>query len=1107
MMKRRISKHHLFRQLSLIMCLSLLLSSIVPASVPVFAAGAETDAELTNAGEQTDGGFETDDGLCPHHPVHTESCGYVEGGECEVHQHTEECYGYICGYEDADTTEKSETPEGEPSEEESSEPTDDENVIPGDTGDPSESDPTLESGSESTSSEESSSEETSSAEPSSEEGSSVEPSSEESAPAEPSSDADTSEDDPASGDTPEAAPAADESSGDPTDGPAPAELDEESEGDEEIVSAILNAERSGAYYYFSNDEVIGSEPSEPGNEPSVSDEDAADPASGENSENGKDDPKDDDTDHVHTDECIGLICGQEGHDEGEHTDDCGYQEAAECTFDCPICDHDYSDTGVEITFEKASVEEKADEESSEGEASGEGSSEEASGNDKGIRPLAGGFLGGRLSLSDLKENGLIDEEDEKVETVIFNGEIHLLDGVTAKDADGSEYPVEVFNVIDETEQSEVELGEDSLLEMEMEHTYLVVYIAKDGDETVAAAERVLPEEEEEVEEKPEIRTMAYDPFETITTSGEYLINDYLYKRYVITGNIEVTLKGSGTIDASQNQGDDLSVITIQGGAKVTLDGPTIKGGQGTVVNGKKGSGTDYAGMETRDPYTFRVGGGVFVENGTFTLQNGTISGNEAQRGGGIFVNKGQNLIMTGGTVENNQTVDGDHKDFAGEGGGIFVYGVALIKGGRIINNTCNSKTDLGGGGLYINNGGVATLVNAKITENEADGFGGGIAGCCHGATSLVATEGVALYGNTANGTKHTQAKLDTQGSRDTAEIVDHYNESTNQGINKNNARDFYTAGTCIVSNYMAGGGSANYSAKFGSDPVRKIADSELLRVTGKNVGLTAEPSDESIAKAPKDVLISENHSTVHGGGMGCNGSLYFGSTQTQEFIFKVLQLNLMGEKQLNGVKLASVGDTVPGKKQYTFELLDENKKVIKTAKNDLNGDISFVIDEYRDDKELTAGNTLTFYVREKKTAENTNVVYDQSLYRLKVVLRETTESQQTVTLPATGGNTKNVEIKFIRKRYEAQSITVVQVTDENGTPIQSGGNNNVVFNNKSRINYAPEVEKKVAEGADYAPKDTTFTFRLYDDKEKVLGAVSLKWPTEKKAQFTPIEYT
>jgi hypothetical protein len=61
-----------------------------------------------------------------------------------------------------------------------------------------------------------------------------------------------------------------------------------------------------------------------------------------------------------------------------------------------------------------------------------------------------------------------------------------------------------------------------------------------------------------------------------------------------------------------------------------------------------------------------LGGGLYAGNGTFTMSGGTISGNSATYGGGLYVETYDGTFtMNGGTISGNT---------AGAcGGGVFVY--------------------------------------------------------------------------------------------------------------------------------------------------------------------------------------------------------------------------------------------------------------------------------------------------------------------------------------------------------------------------------------------------------------------------------------------------
>ena len=545
-----------------------------------------------------------------------------------------------------------------------------------------------------------------------------------------------------------------------------------------------------------------------------------------------------------------------------------------------------------------------------------------------------------------------------------------------------------------------------------------------------------------------------------------------------TGYGTMTISGGGTINAS---GYDKSAITVDSSsATVRLENATVTGGKGTKITN--------TGMEPRNNGEFRVGGGVYVKAGTFVLAGGTIRNNTAQRGGGIFVNEKAYLTMTGGTVKNNSTVDNerhtnDHYNLAGEGGGIFVYGTATISGGQIINNICNSKTDIGGGGLYVNNGGIATLFNAKITGNTADGWGGGIAGCCHGEMSLVATDGAALFDNTANGTTHTKSKYwtgcDTAARDHVAEVVDHYNESKVQGLNASNTMDFYTAGSTIISNYMAGGGSANYTAKFGAASVYNVKDNEVLKKENTNIGLVAHPSDTDKAKVPGGVLIQGNTSTVHGGGIGCNGGLYFGSSSNLDIITNVLDLTLTAEKTLSGATLTNGA--------YTFELLYSDMTRAKTAQNGGNGTISFHFDNYDDIsskfKEDGNGKYIEFYLREiEPSTANSDIMYDKSMYKLHVPLSCSTSTKTETLKHTTDSNKNEIKVTYTVHTYTAGKITLQKVTDKKGNTLNSpqsvSGSTPEFTNAKALANFEITKEFTGIDENDASLNGKTFTFTL-----------------------------
>lgn len=240
-------------------------------------------------------------------------------------------------------------------------------------------------------------------------------------------------------------------------------------------------------------------------------------------------------------------------------------------------------------------------------------------------------------------------------------------------------------------------------------------------------------------------------------------------------NQKLNLKGTGTINGKDKKS---SVITVKGRNSVLIlnedqkgnkdaKGLTIKNGSGTALptNFRGDSNTGLA-LEAGST----AGGGVHVQraavstqdqsanyykdNPKFIMYGGTIAGNKAQTGGGIYIDRWCNFEMYGGTVEKNTATK--H-----EGGGIYTAAPdAKITAGNILNNTSQTTTDWGGGGIFVESRGKATLSTVKVWNNTAYGLGGGISGCPHARIGVAGegigniTEGAAVYGNTAYKTGH-----------------------------------------------------------------------------------------------------------------------------------------------------------------------------------------------------------------------------------------------------------------------------------------------------------------------------------------------------------------
>ena len=204
--------------------------------------------------------------------------------------------------------------------------------------------------------------------------------------------------------------------------------------------------------------------------------------------------------------------------------------------------------------------------------------------------------------------------------------------------------------------------------------------------------------------------------------------------YYLTG--DVTLDGSNwepaadtalclnghSITFVESSGDSVIYVSIlkRDGTYFTL---TDCVGTGKITHG------DYVDGD----YSFRwSGNGVFLNEGTFNMYGGEISGNkvwsnsndDASYGSGVYLNTGTTFNMYGGEISDNILVNRTGKDIDIYGGGVYVQRTSTFNmyGGEISQNTVNN-TGSGasyGGGVYADSNSTFTVSgNVKITGNTA----------------------------------------------------------------------------------------------------------------------------------------------------------------------------------------------------------------------------------------------------------------------------------------------------------------------------------------------------------------------------------------------------
>lgn len=215
----------------------------------------------------------------------------------------------------------------------------------------------------------------------------------------------------------------------------------------------------------------------------------------------------------------------------------------------------------------------------------------------------------------------------------------------------------------------------------------------------------------------------YTPGKTLTVEGNSASNGAGI--YIKDGNLEMangTITGN-TVSGSGNGGGiyiENGDFTIDAGE---VSSNTLDSGQGAGVYivGSNGKGNfTMNGGEIKDNRTSgNNGGGVYINGGNFTLNDGSITANSSVEGGGVYLNNG-NFSLVRGDISGNTVT--------GNGGGVYLVGEDCeyrLKNGSITGNEAKN-----GGGVYLANGSfiLAEDINdtGSISSNSASGDGGGV---------------------------------------------------------------------------------------------------------------------------------------------------------------------------------------------------------------------------------------------------------------------------------------------------------------------------------------------------------------------------------------------
>lgn len=490
---------------------------------------------------------------------------------------------------------------------------------------------------------------------------------------------------------------------------------------------------------------------------------------------------------------------------------------------------------------------------------------------------------------------------------------------------------------------------------------------------------------------------------TLTMSGGYIVGGGSQGNpgggiYVTNGTLNI----SGGVVAA-NRGNSGGGIYVNSG-ELNISGGAVTGNE--VINGHSDNG-----------------GGIYVNSGTLNLSGGYVTNNykecgcndcrndvhNTHGGGGIALANSSVMNMTGGYVTGNYsglagggiyagffghnvgftmsggTIAGNCAEL-GEGGGLRIAGgtngvIQATNKVYITNNITNSNNDWGGGGIFVQEKGNLSIMNALITGNTAGGFGGGVGACPTGETLIVNQDGAAIYENRASGTNMSGGGNNKTYDSTLAQTSEVFTRNGYADYFCVRARDGANGPISLVTGLMAGGGAANWTGSCDEQPV-SIGPSGYAAAKYL-FGLDAHPDGAAKSQAVNaaKVIITGNHSNIHGGGIMTNGGLILGDPGGK-VVTATPELDITGTKALlkDGVKQNEGLN-------FQFKLTDSEGKEVGTATSDAaTGQFSI-----SPDVQYSQTGTHTYTLSEVK-GDRAGVTYDTNVHTIQVTVSEKTVS-------------------------------------------------------------------------------------------------------------------
>lgn len=511
-------------------------------------------------------------------------------------------------------------------------------------------------------------------------------------------------------------------------------------------------------------------------------------------------------------------------------------------------------------------------------------------------------------------------------------------------------------------------------------------------------------------------------------------------------------------------------IMAENGGSVTVSGGYITNNRYANFCGNKGDGC-------------HGGAGLATSNGAHvTISGGQITGNYSEEaGGGVYVtSKFQPnmtwLNITGGNIASNVSRQSEGAGIrVGQRVDVMINGPKESNGTKeskvyITNNTCLSRFDWGGGGIFVQgssqnaaDAGRLFVYNSYISTNTAGGYGGGVAVCPTGKTLVTYTDGTAIFGNTdagaadsynsENNNNDGNPHLSGGGGGKTEDKEAYYSADSNgYHVFRNSGHaDFFIAAkgnttpVAVVSGKMLGDIDAKYSGSIELTNCIAIPANGAAQVKN-SIGLSSgvDTRDKTTIDAVRNkatTFITGNYSWDHGGGIMSNGNLYLGEP-ADTYILPSLKLkatkaliNQQANQQTNQnmnfhkgkfsfsvYRMDSDDATEPYWNDKTFN--SGGCTLVGTAKNDGSGNITFDLGEQYIDKAVKA-NEITYYLVENAGNDpgityDPDITYDPAVYKIVVKVQDNTT--QLMKVPSR--KNPNLEVPLCIHNYKITSVSL-----------------------------------------------------------------------------------